>query len=361
MFFVYLIISIVASVYYYVKKKLSFFEDRGIPYIKPKFLFGNVAGAGSKYHFFNIMEDYYKKIPGRPIVAGFYTFISPTFIIFDLEAAKQILIKDFNNFVNRGQYHNEEGDPLSANLFNIEDDKWRFLRNKLSPAFTSGKIKSMFEVVKSKGDKFAHAIERDSKLGAVEMKGLAHRFTLDIISSVAFGMEADTLNGKNPELVHFSHECLGSEGASFIKIMFMMVFPKFSKFLNLKVFTKNLSDYFINIVSKNISYREKNGEKRNDFLNMLIELKNKGSIEGEISSQTQKLTLLQCVAQSFIFFIGGSDTSSTTISFAMGEIAQDQEMQEKIRSEINEKTKGGEINYENLQDMTYLNQVVNGK
>jgi cytochrome P450 len=72
---------------------------------------------------------------------------------------------------------------------------------------------------------------------------------------------------------------------------------------------------------------------------------------------------IQLPLSTVIFFFAGSDTSSVTISYAMLELGQHLEIQEKLRLEIIERTKStnGEITYENLHEMTYLNQVVNGE
>jgi cytochrome P450 family 6 len=197
----------------------------------------------------------------------------------------------------------------------------------------------------------------------VEAKSVANRFTVDIISSVAFGMDANTLNDQHLELLDIFKEIFGGEGASLLKLFFLFAFPNLSKKLHLRQFSKKICDFFMDVVATNIKYREQSNDKRNDFLNMLIQLKNKGSIDGEISTETKKLTLNEILAQAFLFFFAGSDTSSTTISFALTELAFNQEVQEKLRAELLEKTKdtNGEISYDLLHDLTYLNQVVNGK
>jgi cytochrome P450 family 6 len=357
----YVVLPIVAVIYFLIKRKFSFFKDLGIPYVEPSFPLGNMSGLGSKYHLVDILRHAYDECKGKDVVAGFYNTISATYLVTDLELVKNIMIKDFSNFVNRGMYVNEEDEPLTGHLVSIEDDKWRFVRNKLSPVFTSGKLKAMFNIVRDKGDSFVAAIEKASKNGqAIDAKDPASRFTVDIISSVAFGMEADTLKGDHPELIKFGKEVFGTEGISALQLFFMMAFPKVAKFLKMRQFGVELTNFFMNVVGDNIKHREKTNDKRADFLNMLIQLKNKGSIDGEFSSEMKKLTQNQITAQAFVFFFGGSETSSTTISFALMELSRRKEMQERLRKEIAEVTKAdnGEITYDNLHEMTYLNQVV---
>ncbi|CAG9806322.1 unnamed protein product [Chironomus riparius] len=358
---VFLIVATV--IYFYVKKKYSYFEKNGVPYMQPSFPLGNLQGMGSKYHMFDVMMNSYNKLKGKGNIAGFYNIFEPTYLVTDLEVLKEITVKDFNKFVNRGVFVNEENEPLTGHLFSIEDDRWRFIRNKLSPVFTSGKLKNMYSTISNLGGNLIKAIERKTKNGKipVDAKNVANRFTVDIISSVAFGMDSDTLNDQHQELLDIFKEVFGADGPSSFYFFFLFAFPKLSKFLKLRQFSKKLSDFFTNIVGKNIKYREDNKDNRSDFLNMLIQLKNKGSIDGEFSTETKKLTLNEILAQAFLFFFAGSDTSSTTISFGLSELAFHQDVQDKLRAEISEKTKdtNGEISYEALHEMTYLNQVVN--
>lgn len=96
---------------------------------------------------------------------------------------------------------------------------------------------------------------------------------------------------------------------------------------------------------------------------MLIQLKNKGTIDGEMSTDTRRLTLGQCIAQSFIFLLGGAEENSAVISYVLLELSHHLEIQERLRNEIETvlEHSNGEITYESLNQMTYLNQVINGR
>lgn len=62
----------------------------------------------------DIILQVYNECKGKDVICGFYNFIQPAFVVIDPDLAKNILIKDFNNFVNRGTYVNEEDEPLSG-------------------------------------------------------------------------------------------------------------------------------------------------------------------------------------------------------------------------------------------------------
>ena len=67
-------------------------------------------------------------------------------------------------------------------------------------------------------------------------------------------------------------------------------------------------------------------------------------------------------AQAFVFFIAGFETSSTTMSNVLYELALHPEVQDKLRQEIREHyaKNNGELKYEQVKDMTYLDLVFRG-
>jgi len=68
-------------------------------------------------------------------------------------------------------------------------------------------------------------------------------------------------------------------------------------------------------------------------------------------------------AQVFVFFFGGFETSSTTITFCLYELSLHQDIQDRLREEIDImlQKNNGKFTYEGIQEMEYLDKVVSGK
>jgi cytochrome P450 family 6 len=68
-------------------------------------------------------------------------------------------------------------------------------------------------------------------------------------------------------------------------------------------------------------------------------------------------------AQVFVFFFGGFETSSTTISFCLYELSLHQDIQDRLREEIDVvlQKHDDKLTYEGIKEMEYLDKVVAGK
>lgn len=82
-----------------------------------------------------------------------------------------------------------------------------------------------------------------------------------------------------------------------------------------------------------------------------------------ISADVQKFSLLEAAAQAFVFFAAGFETSSTTMMFALYELALNPEVQDKLRDDITTvlSQHNNQITYDSIQEMSYLDRVVAGK
>lgn len=148
--------------------------------------------------------------------------------------------------------------------------------------------------------------------------------------------------------------------------------PRVAKCFGFGVFSPDVTKFFRDVVNDTVRYREEHNVTRNDFLQLLIQLKNNGELEGDVCDEVKaspptpvgtSLTLDEAAAQAFIFFLAGFETTSTTISFALFEMAQNNSVQEKARAEVRkilEKHRGS-LTYDAVMEMAYLDSVIYGR
>jgi len=69
------------------------------------------------------------------------------------------------------------------------------------------------------------------------------------------------------------------------------------------------------------------------------------------------------VAQALAFLIAGHETSGSTLTFALYELALHPEIQQTLRAEIVLvlSKHDGKLTYEGIKDMSYLDRVVSGE
>jgi cytochrome P450 len=79
---------------------------------------------------------------------------------------KNILVKDFQNFMDRKLSVEEKFDPVFGNTLAVLNGQlWRHLRIKLTPVFTSRKMKMMFYLVDINGKELADCLENSTAEG----------------------------------------------------------------------------------------------------------------------------------------------------------------------------------------------------
>lgn len=137
----------------------------------------------------------------------------------------------------------------------------------------------------------------------------------------------------------------------------MNTYVNVAKLLGIRLHHEDVTDFFLNCVKETIFHREENAVQRKDFMNLLIELKNS-------KNEKEKLTLNEIAAQAFVFFLGGSETAATTLTYCLYELALDnnRDIQTKARAVIFSvlKKNNGNLSFEALNEMVHIEKIVNG-
>lgn len=100
------LVTIAAIIYAYFKISFNYFKSRGIKTLEPSFPFGNIREFGKTIHPCEAFKHVYDKFKGTEKVCGMYFFARPVVVILDLALVKNVMIKDFSYFVERGLYYN---------------------------------------------------------------------------------------------------------------------------------------------------------------------------------------------------------------------------------------------------------------
>ncbi|XP_055588835.1 uncharacterized protein LOC129741152 [Uranotaenia lowii] len=355
-------VILAAFLRWWIRKRFEYWKDRQVAYIEPEFPYGNFRTLGKVEHIAPITRRHYDyfKTKGAPY-GGVFMLMTPLLYIFDVKLIKTLLVKDFNYFPNRGVYFNEKDDPLSAHLFAIEGQKWKTLRNKLSPTFTSGRIKMTFPLVVGVCQQFCdHLGELVQSTAEVEMHDLLSRYTIDVIGTCAFGLECNSFRDPDNEFRRYGKIAFDKLPHSPLVVYLMKAFRKYANALGMKQLNDDVSAFFTKVTKETIDYRENNAVSRNDFIDLLLKLKNTGRLE-ESGEEIGKLSFQEIAAQAFIFFTAGYDTSSTAMTYTLYELALNQEAQERARKCVLDiyAANNGCLTYEAVSNMGYLDQCIN--
>lgn len=193
----------------------------------------------------------------------------PYLVLRDPEIIKSITIRDFNNFDDRTFACDKSVDAISGNsLFILRNPDWRNIRSKLTPIFTSGKLKLMFGIMKNCAKEMQEYL--DTNHGKpMEIKEVSAKYMTDLVSACFFGF--DTHNFK--EESEFRKNCIKMFESTILNSICLFAYffvPNMVSLLKLKLMDTSFLQYvFLNT----IEHREKTNTKRNDFVDLLLQLK----------------------------------------------------------------------------------------
>ncbi|XP_065080037.1 probable cytochrome P450 6a14 [Ochlerotatus camptorhynchus] len=350
-----LVLALAAYLFLFLNKRRTFWKDRNFPCTgRAQLVYGDYKNTNQTEHMQDTNQRLYREFKARKLsIGGTILFIIRSAIVVDPDLIKAILVKDFNFFHDRGIYNNAEADPMSGHLFSLEGQAWRQLRAKLSPTFTSGKMKMMFSTILRVADDLKEFLLENTANGAVEleMKNVLAGFTTDVIGSCAFGIECNSLRATRCQFREVSRKIFDQSVWQMLWMIVLMTFKGVATAFKLKATPAEVEQFFTKMVRETIEHRERNHVQRNDFMNLLIQMKNSENLE-------EKLTQNEITAQSFIFFVAGFETSSTTMVNCLFELAMNPDIQEKLRSEISKACGDGPLTYESVSSVEYLNMVI---
>lgn len=167
-----------------------------------------------------------------------------------------------------------------------------------------------------------------------------------MVCNILFGLDAKSFDDYS-DFVENGIRMFNSTAYDDVLSVIYSIFPYLRKLLPRSFVSTEFTNWFIELYTLAVRLRQENNIKRDDFLNFLLELKNR---------KNTPTNLLH--AHAFTFFLEGFETSSYMLGNALNLLAENKDCQQKLRDEIKSHEN---ISFEELNHMPYLDAVLNGK
>lgn len=145
--------------------------------------------------------------------------------------------------------------------------------------------------------------------------------------------------------------------------MLKLMFPDLMQYIKIQREVENDVTMIVSDILKKRNYKPSG---RNDFIDLLLECKAKGTMVGESMEHfkpdgTPEIARLELdeqlmAAQVFVFFAAGFETSSSATSYTLHQLAYNPDKQSKEQAEIDRvlAKHDNKLSYEAIREMTYL-------
>ncbi|XP_073973319.1 cytochrome P450 6B1-like [Rhodnius prolixus] len=345
-----LLTSLLIVLFKFLTREHDYWHKRGVPYKVPYPFVGNLFRVIIKKETYQMaLHRLYQESEGHRFY-GIFNLMSPALLVRDVDIVNSILKSDFSSFSSRGLLTDHRRDPLSVNLFFMDGALWKRSRELLRHGFKSSRLRTLVPLIEQSA-KLVFKDGGDPK--CLEVKQLADRFSAAVIVGPVLGME---LNDASLDL--FVKECEHSfnvKGWQAVLTLMRLFVPKAALALGIKCVPQSTEDFFQDVLEKVKAGREE-GVTRQDYIQTIFSL-----ISGlsEHYSEPGFLDAALC-GNFFIFALGGFETTATTITYALYELAQHPEVCEEARLEILKVTDGSKTNftYDHLKELKYLQNVI---
>lgn len=282
-----LLTALIAFVYQFIVRSWSYFNERNVKCVRGFPLLGSafksvvrVEPAAVSY------RRLYDQFPKEKCI-GIYEFGgNPSYLIRDPDLIKQIMITDFDHFVNNCKFtYESENDLIMYTLFGLQGSKWNQSRQALFTAFSADKLQSMHTLMVRTSKEFIKSIKDADKTAKIfNSRTLFSRYTNDIIASTVFGIDVNSMRNKNNDLFVAINALSGFSHINELKYLASLSFPSLVNLFNCcnRKEEKN-SEHIIKIVKETIEERKKSDIARNDVIEFLIRAR-----DGQVQNSNEK-------------------------------------------------------------------------
>uniref|UniRef100_A0A8C2WB40 Cytochrome P450 3A n=1 Tax=Cyclopterus lumpus TaxID=8103 RepID=A0A8C2WB40_CYCLU len=321
-----LLVALITLIFVYSCWPYGIFKKMGVPGPQPVPFFGTMLAY--RKGFIGFDQDCFNKY-GK--IWGIFDGRQPVLCVTDPSMIKAILIKEcYSLFTNRRNFR------LNGQLYDAvsiaEDDQWKRIRSVLSPSFTSGRLKEMFDIMKHHSANLTSSMKKKAdKDEPLELKEFFGPYSMDVVASTAFSVDIDSLNNPSDPFVTNIKKMLKFDlfNPLFLIVAFFPFMGPVLEKMEFSFFPSSVTDFFYAALQKIKSNRVHSKEK----VRLSVTAKHYSK------SISPGLNDHEILSQAMIFLFAGYETTSSSLTFLLLTLPN--------------------ITYQALMQMDYLDSVIN--
>ncbi|KRX01355.1 Cytochrome P450 [Pseudocohnilembus persalinus] len=254
---------------------------------------------------------------------------------------------------------------FGQSIFFGTHQQWKVQRGILGHHFNFDKLVQNFKMVKQVTQKYIDQIKKENKLGIQNDLIDINKYTKKITSNIiiqSFFNDLSEEQIKEQEAIALKIENLLESELYYLNyswyklaksvILGQLADPTLFKSKTENQFVKGFDEVengLAKFLDKKIEEikTQKNIKKNKDYLDILLD----AYMEGQITKKE--------IHDSFVsFYFAGTDTTAQTMNSLFYQLGKNQDIQEKLRQEIQEKIGNNDVSFENLKQLPYLQNVM---
>uniref|UniRef100_A0A8C9T2L3 unspecific monooxygenase n=1 Tax=Scleropages formosus TaxID=113540 RepID=A0A8C9T2L3_SCLFO len=329
----------------------GYFKKLGIPGPRPLPFLGTCLSYRKLFFIYSLF---------CPSFCSIFDGRKPLLMITDSNMIKAVMVKEcYTYFTNRRD--GIMAGPLADGLSLVKDEKWRRIRSVLSPIFTSGRLKEVFPIAIHYADIMMASLKKRNLEEPVQIKEIVGPYSLDVITSASFSVDIDSINNPNDPFVSNIKKIL--KFSFYNPLLWIISMAKFNVLkLGLSLLENSSINFFYKALRKIKDQHQKDHGSRVDFLQLMIESQiSDQQAEAKATGESIKgLTDHEILSQSLIFIFGGYETTGSTLTLLVYNLATNPDTMRKLQEEIDRVfPDNAPVLYEALMQMEYLDMAIN--
>ncbi|CAK1552455.1 unnamed protein product [Leptosia nina] len=329
---------------YWRRRNVTFYHKNKVTGVFWDFMTKDLA-------FFEGFRQIYKEYPNEPAV-GVGSFLTPALYVIDPVNIHHVVTADFNSFNHRGIETNVN-DLLADNILFMNGNRWRIVRQHMTPLFTSTRLKSMYYIIDKSARDFITQLNSNPKLLTQNVQDTLSTFCSAAICAAVFGVTTKSIF--DSPFLDMSKEALSSNFITNLKFTLGNISPPVFKALKISFF-KDHEKFFIGAIKEILRKREQENAKKYDFADLCVQLQSSGNMVDRSTGLELAPTDELLAAQAFFFFVAGVDPAASAMFCALVELGRNPKYLKRLHKEIDAtfEKHNSELSYDAINDMEFL-------